>query len=62
MLDLSLAPGLIVFYLPDILFSLSFVLLCIRLNNYKKAQTSNGVHIVFDLNHGRKSTVYPFQG
>lgn len=32
-LDLTLAPGLIVFHLPDLLFSPSFVLLCIRLNN-----------------------------
>lgn len=44
MLDLSLAPGPIVFNLPDILFTPSFVLLCIRLNN-KKAQTLNDVHI-----------------
>lgn len=36
MLDLSLAPGPIVFHLPDILFSPVFVLLCVGLNNYKK--------------------------
>lgn len=36
MLDLSLAPGPIVFHLPDTPFSPSFVLLCRRLNNNKK--------------------------
>lgn len=47
MLDLSLAPGPIVFHLPDILFPPSFVLLCIRLNNNKKTQTLNDVHVQF---------------
>lgn len=55
MLDLSLAPGPIVSHLTDILFTPSFVVLCIGLNNNKPAQTLNDAHVQFAWREPQKN-------